>query len=67
MSLRNELIYINDGTAVPSPYALTIKEFKELQEMKGIELSQTDLFLTYNKYITHAKKFNKAYGDIENV
>ena len=46
---------------------LTIKEFKELQEMKGIELSQTDLFLTYNKYITHAKKFNKAYGDIKNV
>tara|TARA_R110002020_G_scaffold23468_3_gene78026 strand:+ start:1973 stop:2494 length:522 start_codon:yes stop_codon:yes gene_type:complete len=30
MSLRNELIYINDGTAVPSPYALTIKEFKDL-------------------------------------
>jgi len=46
---------------------LTIEEFKELQKMKGIELSQTDLFLTYNKYITHAKKFNKAYGDIENV
>ncbi len=46
---------------------LTVEEFKELQEMKGIKLSQTDLFLTYNKYITHAKKFNKAYKNKEHV
>mgnify|MGYP003138052785 CR=1 FL=1 len=46
---------------------LTVEEFKELQKIKGIELSQTELFLTYNKYVTHAKEYNKSYGDIENV
>ena len=30
MSLRNELLYINDGMAMPSSYALTIKEFIDL-------------------------------------
>tara|TARA_R110002020_G_scaffold118530_2_gene270811 strand:+ start:776 stop:1297 length:522 start_codon:yes stop_codon:yes gene_type:complete len=30
MSLKNDLITINDSVAVPSGYALTIKEFKDL-------------------------------------
>tara|TARA_R110002020_G_scaffold345259_2_gene559278 strand:+ start:463 stop:984 length:522 start_codon:yes stop_codon:yes gene_type:complete len=30
MSLINELIYISDGAALPSPYSLTIEEFKNL-------------------------------------
>ena len=30
MSLINELIYISDGAALPSPYSLTITEFKDL-------------------------------------
>ena len=30
MSLRDDLIYINDGVAVPSSYALSILEFKNL-------------------------------------
>ena len=30
MSLINELIYISDGAALPSPYSLTITEFKGL-------------------------------------
>ena len=29
--MREDLIYINDGKAVPSPYALTILEFKDLK------------------------------------
>jgi len=28
--MHSELLYINDGNAVPSAYALTISEFKEL-------------------------------------
>ena len=31
MSLINELIYISDGAASPSPYSLTIAEFKNLK------------------------------------
>jgi len=34
--MRDDLIYINDGVAIPSSYALTILEFKELS---AIELS----------------------------
>lgn len=34
MSLNNDLIYINDGAAVPSAYALTISEFKELSTIE---------------------------------
>ena len=30
MSLNNDLIYINDSKAVPSAYALSIIEFKDL-------------------------------------
>tara|TARA_A100001201_G_scaffold12530_2_gene16043 strand:+ start:2601 stop:3122 length:522 start_codon:yes stop_codon:yes gene_type:complete len=39
MSLSKDLIHINDGVAVPSPYALTILEFKNL--------SVTDLAFVY--------------------
>tara|TARA_R100001015_G_C4628904_1_gene189343 strand:- start:1825 stop:2001 length:177 start_codon:yes stop_codon:yes gene_type:complete len=46
---------------------LTIEQFKKLQEIHGIKLSQTDLFLTYNKYITHARKVKKAYKNKEHV
>ena len=34
--MRDDLIYINDGVAVPSAYSLTILEFKDLS---AIELS----------------------------
>lgn len=30
MPIRDDLIYIDDGKAVPSAYALTIKEFQDL-------------------------------------
>ena len=32
--MRDDLIYINDGVAVPSGYALTILEFKELSSIE---------------------------------
>ena len=33
MSLRDDLIYINDDKAVPSVYALSIPEFKKLSQL----------------------------------
>ncbi len=44
---------------------LTVEEFKELQKMKGNELNTTELFFAYRDYVSTAKEYNKAHGDIE--
>ena len=51
MSLINELIYINDGAALPSPYSLTIAEFKDLntKELAFVYVVDGEKFLSKSK------------------
>tara|TARA_R100000005_G_C4988423_1_gene196210 strand:+ start:1223 stop:1399 length:177 start_codon:yes stop_codon:yes gene_type:complete len=46
---------------------LTVEQFKNWQKDHGINLNHVELFFAYRDYVSTAKEYNKAYGDIEDV